>query len=348
MQPQNSQHWSLFFCKLPAEIRLEIYSHVFYSTRLLFGKRLRTSSTVSSSHRLTDSVNLTCVTLRPAPNSLSLLRVCKRVSGEIGHSWIGQALFSFEGAEAMLEKLAALEPAVLSKLRHMRISGRQPTLLLGGDHKTAQRGWDQMLKVLPGLCLHRLTILGTPSPEDDLPILDQLIKHSDGWRELNYVAHNSDILRLSRHSRWQADVDGSTRPSNFNSALVSRDGPTASVSIYRSIQSAESGFIISRPATREAFTGWPTKPIEIRGVRHNGAVMTLAERKKEVLFVARRGKEVDYAIKPESSLRPNDTREVKVRQGRKRPGISYESAVDTYKHVDDYEWTPLHLTRVEW
>lgn len=156
IQPRSPQGSSLSL-KLPIEIRLEIYSRVFYSTRLAFGGRLRTATPVSLSHRLTDSANLEHVQLRSVPNSLSLLCVCRRVNGEIGHSWIGQVLFSFEDAQTTFRKLTALEPSVLAKLRHMRISGVQPRLELGGDYRTTQSGWDNMLKVLPGLCLDRLS-----------------------------------------------------------------------------------------------------------------------------------------------------------------------------------------------
>ncbi|KAG6364174.1 hypothetical protein INS49_005772 [Diaporthe citri] len=316
IQPRSPQGSSLFL-KLPTEIRLEIYTRVFYSTRLSFGGRVRTATPVSLSRRLTDSANLENVQLRSAPNSLSLLRVCRRVNSEIGHSWIGQVLFSFEGAQTTFRKLTALEPSVLAKLRLMRMSGQQPRLKIGGDYRTTQRGWDNMLKVLTGLCLDRLIILGDRSLRDDLPTVAELIKHSDGWKELYYLLHSSAILEFTDLFWSLGDVYGARGPSIFNSSLP----------LARSF--------LARP-----------KPIEECGAELNAALTRQREenKKKELLFVAHKGKGVDYAVKPGSTLLPNDTREVTLRKGRIRGGIrSGFVKVDTYEHVDDYEWTPMHL-----
>lgn len=341
MQPQDPQDSSLFFQKLPPEIRLEIYSHVFYSTRLSFDRRLTKSTPVSSPNRWTRRVNYASVQLRPAPNSLSLVRVCRRVNVEIGHSWIGQVLFSFGSAQTMLEKLAALEPSMLAKLRHMRTTGRPPTLSLQSDQETRKYEWADMLNVLSGLCLDRLTVLGdyAPTGRVDLETLDKLIKHSDGWKELYFLSHNSAILELHTQYWWPGDAHSAPRLSNFNSALVSRDESTASVSIYRSIHAAEYGLMISKPATREAFSYRGPGPIE---EAERNAARNPHEMKKEVLVVARRGRGVDCAVKP----LPSDIRDVKVVQRRKKSNVRYEGIeVDTYKHVDDYEWTPFHSHR---
>lgn len=334
MQPRNLHDSSLFFQKLPLEIRLEIYSHVFYSTRLLFGKRLGASATG------------TYITLRPAPRSLSLLRVCCQINSEIGHSWIGQVLLSFEDAETMLGKLSALQPSVLTKLRYMRISGSPPGLCLGDDTETIRHGWAHMLKVWPGLCLHRLTIVGDVSYLSDLSSLSELIAHSEGWKELYYLTHNSAILEYTNQIRYPlkraAERHRTPTVLTFNSRLVSCDGPTASVSIYRSTHAAEHGFMISEPTTREAFSGRASEPRDERGDRQIAAVTKDEEMRKDVLFVARRGEGVDYAVKPWSSLVPNDTREVKIWRPSQWQGICCDTKVDIYKHVDDYEWTPEH------
>lgn len=334
MQPQNPQDSSLFFQELPHEIRLEIYSQVFYSTRLSFGKRFGTSRTG------------TYVTLHPAPTSLSLLRVCRRINSEIGHSWIGQVLLSFEDAETMLGKLSALEPSVLTKLRYMRVSGSPPSLWLGGDTGTIRHGWPNMLKVLPGLCLQRLTIVGDVSYLSDLSELSTLLKHSNGWKELYYLTHNSAILEYTNQMRYPlrraAERHDPPKVLTFDSRLVSRDGSTASVSIYRSINAAEHGLMISKPTARERFSGRASEPCDKRGGGHIAALTKHEETRKDVLFVVRRGEGVDYAVKPGSCLVPNDIREIGMWRRSQWQGTSCDSKVDIYKHVDDYEWTPQH------
>lgn len=334
MQPQNPQDSSLFFQKLPLEIRLEIYSHVFYSTRLSFGKRFGASDIG------------TYITLRPAPNSLSLLRVYRKINSEIGHSWIGQVLLSFEDAETMFGKLSALQPSVLTKLRYMRICGSSPSLGLESDTGTIRHGWAHMLKVCPGLCMHRLTIVGDVSYLSDLSSLSELIAHSEGWKELYYLTHNSAILEYTNQMRYPlkraAERHRTPTVLTFNSKLVSRDGPTASVSIYRSTHAVEHGLMISKPAAREVFPGQASETRDERGGGQIEAPTKHGEMRKNVLFVARRGKGVDYAVKPWSSLVPNDTREVKIWRPSQWQRISCDSKVDIYKHVDDYEWTPEH------
>lgn len=128
MSVQDPQDSSLFFQNLPTEIRLEIYSYLFYSTRLSFGKR---STYVPD--------RLSAIRLRPAPNGLSLLRVCRRVSNEIGDSWLGQVLFSFEDPVTMLDKLADLDLQTRGKLRHIRYSNRNSLVMesvLSQVHRT--------------------------------------------------------------------------------------------------------------------------------------------------------------------------------------------------------------------
>lgn len=280
--------------------------------------------------------------LRPAPNSLTFLRVCRRVNGEIGDSWMDQVLFSFRDTKLMLEKLGTLRPSTLAKLRHMRITGREPILEVERNYQTTHHfGWAEMFKLLPGLCLDRLTVLGDhpPSSSVNLAIVDELVRHSDGWKELYFVSHDSTILEF--HTQpvywWRPEAHSAPRLANIDSALVTRDGPTASVSIYRSIHEAENGRMITEPATRETISCFPTWPIE---EAERIAAMDPLEMKKEVLVVARRGRGVGCAVKP----LPSNIQNVKVIPRRKMYDIRHDGVkVDTYKHVDDYEWTPLHL-----
>lgn len=341
LRPHDSQDSSLFFRKLPPEIRLEIYSQVFHSTRLSFDGRLTTPVAFSDTS-MPWRVTYAYFDLRPAPNSLALLRVCRKVSGEIGDSWIGQVLFSFGDTKMMLEKLGALQPSTLAMLRHMRITGRDPRLEIKRNNQASTlHGWAEMFKLLPGLCLDRLTVLGHHAlgAAVDLASLEELIRHSDGWKELYFVSYSSFILELhtTMWSFWRVDVPSAPRLSTLDPALVMRDGPTASVRIYRSIHAAENGRMITEPATREAFSCRPARPI---AEAERDAARDPLELKKEVLVIARRGKGADCTVKP----LPSDIQDIKVFPRRKVYDIRHDGVmVDSYKHVDDYEWTPLHL-----
>jgi len=80
----DDQSASLFFQRLPQELRNNIYQDVF-SLRLAFGKRL-------GPYRYN---------LKPPPNGLSLLKTCRRARAEIGSAWMGLVRFHFETYEAM-------------------------------------------------------------------------------------------------------------------------------------------------------------------------------------------------------------------------------------------------------
>ncbi|KAL2276570.1 hypothetical protein FJTKL_00745 [Diaporthe vaccinii] len=372
MPHRNSQESSLFFQKLPPEIRLDIYDHPFGSTRLSFGKRpARIAGKMGNVH------------LRPAPNSLSLLRVCRRVTDEIGDSWLGQVLFSFEDPKTMLDKLADLDPQALAKLRHMRyLSDDMLTFKIrvdDGQHTGWRFRLDNVLKLLPGLRLDRLTVVGGPGAQFGYRALDPLINHSDGWKELYYVSYNSVMLGFGKSDRlfgkyeW-GGVLRAPQPSTWNQVLTSRDGPTAS---------------IAEPGKESQY-----------GIESDATLMTPGEKQKELLVVARRGKDVDYAVNEASPLLQYDIRrywpgmkwgqirymaidwffeemcqeadfneddedDEELRQEltllyapplrrHDRSPINdaavrtevdergYPIKVDTYKHADDYEWTPYH------
>lgn len=135
--------------------------------------------------------------LRPSPNSLSLLRTCSRISDEVGDSWLGQVLISFEDVKTMLDKLTSLDSQTLGKLRHMRYSERRLTREFPARRTSFlkhQHGLLRILKLLPGLCLDRLTVLGHHNKVSRYCELDNLIIHSDGWEGLHYLSWNSEML----------------------------------------------------------------------------------------------------------------------------------------------------------
>ncbi|KAL1848358.1 hypothetical protein Daus18300_013640 [Diaporthe australafricana] len=404
MAAAYQQGSSSFFQKLPPEIRLEVYSQLFCSTRLSFGRPLRLSRHKRS------RILIRPARIRPAPNSLSLLRVCRRVNDEIEDSWLGQVLFSFEDPETMLEKLTALKAQTLGKLRHMRYSGEGRLVLRirapDGDLDPGEQceyGLCEILKSLPGLCLDRLTVLGEPTAQRRYGDLDHLIKHSDGWKELCYVSSDSVMLGFRKFQgnfvHWDPPLRA-PQPSTWIQALISRDGPTASVTIYRSSDANARGSMISKPATCRAFADQAAEPGKESqyGVELDNALMTPAEKKKEMLVVVRRGKGVDCTENGTSPMMKHDIRKNwpgmpwdqirsmsfdwysefmgrrvfpedpmtilfqwlyfgfiphRLRQHDGPPsngestGIetdehSYLITVDSYEHVNDYEWGPCH------
>lgn len=311
MLTQDPQDSSLFFQRLPPEIRLEIYSQIFYSTRLSFGKR-----------PIFDKSKLSNIRMRPAPNSLSVLRVCRRVNDEIGDSWLGQVLFSFDDPETMLDKLADLDQQTLGKLRHMRYSCEHPLQLKTNIFEHGEyQGWHyqlpHILKLLRGLRLDRLTVVGQSMAQWRYFHLDALINHSDGWKELYYLSNNSVMLGfgkfdkiLGKHKWNHRNGLRAQQPSTWTQALAARDGPTASVTIYRSTDAAFSGSMISKPATCEAFADQFAEPGKETqyGIESDTTLMTPGEKEKEILAVARRGKGVDYTEHGTSPMMEYDIR----------------------------------------
>lgn len=404
MPPQYPQDSSLFFQKLPPELRLDIYSYVFCSTRLSFGRR----SCLKNDKR-------SDVRLRPAPNSLSALRVCRRFNDEIGDSWLGQVLFNFESSPVkMLDKLADLDRHTLGKVRHMRISFEQRLSLRTQELFEEGYGYKvwcfrlvHILKLLSGLKLDTLTVLGPSVAQWRYDELDALINHSDGWKELYYLSNNSVMLGFGKYDKlfgWiECDTDGRTQqPSTWTQALAARDGPTASVTIHRSRDAALSGSIISDPSSRQAFADQVAESGNESkyGLEQDSALMTPGEKEKEILVVARRGKGIDYTENGTSPIMEHDIRKYwpdmtwgQIRymgidwhdEGFHRafdyddddedededevddydyskdygkdPWAPPESEIpagtevdagglpikeDTYRHVDDYEWSYLH------
>lgn len=316
MSTQDPQDSSLFFQRLPPEIRLDIYSHLFCSTRLSFGKRPAHAAGKLSSIRL-----------RPAPNSLSVLRVCRGVNDEIGDSWLGQVLFSFNDPKTMLDKLADLDSQTLGKLRHMRYSCEDPLVLRtidieDGEYRQRWSGLEfhlpEILKLLRGLRLDRLTVVGQSAAQWKYLHLDALINHSDGWKELYYLSNNSVMLGFGKLDKlfgmyeWEPSHGlRAPQPSTWIQALAARDGPTASVTIYRSRDAALSGSMISKPATCQAFTDQVAEPGKVSqyGVESDTALMAPGGKGKEILVVVKRGKGVDYIENGTSPLMKHDIRE---------------------------------------
>jgi hypothetical protein len=347
----DAQDGSLFM-QLPPEMRVEIYSHLFFSTRVTWGRNMYNIT----KQRIVPAKNIVSRRIAPAPNALALLRTCRQVHLEIGRTWLHQILFSFESAQEMLEKLTDIPLATRALIRHARVSGDH-IMLLDEDHEEALcYRTSQMLKILPGLALDRLTILGPcRDPEECYETLDMLVRHGAGWKELYFLAHDSTFLAY-KHNRAPfpggADEERFLRvpqPAGWQRALDERDGHGASVEIYRATSSHPCSVLL-QPATRARFAQAlpPGKTLKTFGKEVDASLMVPGEREKEVLVVVRREQTVDYVQKEDmlcleeghlrllrewmAACNEARTKQVHADIGERR------SLVDYYTHVDEYRW----------
>lgn len=304
----SAQESSQLFQKLPLEIRYSIYSHYFHATRLSHGLRIVASW-----------VSLDIAFIKPTPNALSLLRVCRRANEEIGDGWLKQVLFNFEEPETMLNKLTPLPTTTLSQIRHLRV--REYVTILG--YPNDGQSYYQLasaLKLLPGLQLDTLTVLrGHGDGVYSYGSLNGLIAESDGWKELHFLSYNSVLLGYGDPSGYWG-LPGLPRytrrpqPDTWRSVIERRDGPSSKppVTIYRATQPNQTGSVM-KENTRVQFeqklmelTDDPAEPKF--GVEEDKSLTGKGERCKELLIVVRRGEGVDYQEKENSPFISVDIR----------------------------------------
>jgi hypothetical protein len=165
--------------QLPQEIRDEIYANIFCSTRLAFGKR---AYNLEVGHRIQSAGR---------GKALAVLRTCRRMRDEVGTSWLKQVLFHFEDPHRLLKKFSGIPTALLKQIRHVRVLGDVIELTPSEEYYYCTA---RILRLLPGLELDRLTVLGARDPVLSYETLNMLVRYSDGWKELYYLAHNSKLL----------------------------------------------------------------------------------------------------------------------------------------------------------
>lgn len=356
----DPQTKSLLFQRLPQKIRDHIWTQLFYSTRFTFGER--TTGRIGR------------VKIKPAPNGLALLRTCRRVQLEIGESWLRRVLFCFEDIEAMLDKLSALPVETLSKLRHMRVSG--DTLMLSYPDDDVYYRLASTLKLLPGLQLDQLTVLGGRGLQVNYDTLGGLIKDGNGWKTLRYICFSSAMLGFpSEHNISHPTVDWGAQPrywrkpqpKHWQTVIEGRDGVTSnpSVAVYRAKEPALYGSIVD-PSRRVTFEQKPYHGQDLRAdvFPADPELMTGDEQKKELMVIVKRGSGVNYEEKKDSPFIESDIR-------RDLPDMTWKqiralcidnpfdnedeeegwppcdeeddpTEADIYKDVDEYIWTPLH------
>ena len=265
--------------QLPGELRNQIYNCLFASTRLTFVER--------STGRITHK------TMRPAINSLAILRVCRQINQEARSLWLGKILFSFEHVEDLLDKFSTLPSSTLSQIRNVRTGGRPLMLQPIGGRNDVYYSLAWALELLPGISLDNLTILGSSCGVISYDTLEELIKHGNGWRELHFITANSEMLGFAKAPTFIADQYWrKPQPSTWNDILLRRDGANsgASVTIYRSTQSHSPGTVID-PRTRQIFEQKVPSPRELEtfGVAKDKQLLAEDEIGKKVLVVVKRG-----------------------------------------------------------
>jgi hypothetical protein len=112
---------SIRLLQLPQELRDQVYKHLFWSTRLTFGKRYFLPEKHQKFVANTRKIEYMIKWLKPAPNSLAILRTCRQTYSEATNRWVGEVLFNFERAEDMLDKLDSLSPSTIASIRHLRV-----------------------------------------------------------------------------------------------------------------------------------------------------------------------------------------------------------------------------------
>ena len=226
------------------------------------------------------------------------------------------------------------------------------------------------LKLLPGLRLDKLTVLGTSGGEVAYDTLEGLIKYGNGWRELHFIAPNSAMLGFARMNMFPAKPDWrKPQPSTWDEVLRQRDGANsgAFITIYRSTQSDAPG-TVTNPCTRQIFEQKASSPEDQEkfGVIEDKELCRGKGKGKELLFIVKRGR----AANIEEQDRPPYKLEGDIRQWThgmswaeiRRQCIDFlmdddedddegddfrteedeEVEVDNYKMVDEYEWSHIN------
>jgi hypothetical protein len=281
---QDLHYSSSRLLELPQEMRDEIYSWVFSSTRVTFGE------VPGVNRRIKPTINKSRV------HNLALLCICQQITAEIGLRWISWVLFNFQSPESLLDVLTKAPTSRVAAIHHIRVNGRPIRLWLPNGDLYYGLAW--ILKLVPHLQLHTLTVLGGyvhyiagRLPEVDYNTIDELITYGTGWKELHYVAPDSSCLSFQKADSLMKTCFREPQPDGWRLALSQRDGPDsgASVVIYRS-RTSIAGSIIKHHE-REIFEQHVAPQLLENCAQAKDPLLTLPnEQCKEVLIVAKRGR----------------------------------------------------------
>jgi len=377
----SAQADSLLF-HIPQELRDLIFSFVFCSARLAFGRR--------------QIAYVREVFIKPAPQILSLVYTCHRARSEIGTSWLRQILFLFHEPETMLNKLTALPRSTLAEIRHVYVANIPLDVdWTTGTNQTQHDPFSiaSALKLLPGLNLDRLTVFGCHLSARSYKTLNTLIRETNGWKELRWVEYGSLMLAYAPFSHHLDDLEikgqitRRPQPQDWLEALQRRDGATTgpSVQIFRSRQEAFSFPVpapkiwpwgrwrgvqcqVLQPENREPFEQMLDDPgglvADSYGFTLDEELLRPGEANKEILVVAKRGTGVDVVEvnKPPHLSLERDVRSWKPGKTWLEIEFEYKGEADDedeyddegwdedlyedeYGHPGEYQWTPRYFGR---
>ncbi|KAH8586940.1 hypothetical protein B0O99DRAFT_472899, partial [Bisporella sp. PMI_857] len=283
--------------QLPLELRREVYDFLFMSTRVTFGNR----STGRIKHKK----------IKPASHSLALLRVCRQIFEETKSLWLGLLLFNFERIEYLLDKLSSIPSPTLSQIRHLRTRGHPLILPFEDDDVYYRLAW--ALKLLPGLRLDTLTVLGSSSGMINYDNLGGLIQHGNGWKELHYITKDSSMLGFKKEELFDADPYWRRpQPSTWKEILLSGDGADSkvAVAVYQAAEDKAIGAPFNEKNSRPLDqTVVPPETLETFGVQEDAHLMSDGQREKELLVVVKRDHSADIAERDRGPYHQHDIRE---------------------------------------
>jgi len=287
-EPQYADQNSCQFCKLPRELRDQIYQCLFSSTKFMFGECY--GETMKT---------------QPAPCSLAILQTCRQIYNETRSMWLSEVLFSFEKPEDLLDTLSAQPSTIVSQIRHLRVRGGSLQLRPRDDATSFWFGLSESLKLLPQLRLDTLTILATVYEEYAHDTLNCLLQHGHGWKELHYIASDSRVLAISKlnYDRRKA------QSGDWQKTLLDRDGPQsgARVTMYRAKPNIHNSL---EDASCEIFEENLLDELQWNyfGIDYDQMLPQEAEKPKQVLVVAKRGRNADISLKGQFPFDRSDIR----------------------------------------
>jgi hypothetical protein len=137
-----------------------------------------------------------------------------------------------------------MPPRSLSKIRLLRLFNPLLQYVYGRKYNKIACytcSLDSVLGILPGLRLDKLVVHASWyhrfEPVCEYTILDKLIRHGDGWKELHYIFPDSTYLAWGSGRRGVPDIPRrqGPQPQQWESVLEARDGVSSrpSVTIHR-------------------------------------------------------------------------------------------------------------------
>jgi hypothetical protein len=220
------------------------------------------------------------------------------------------------------------------------------------------------------LQLNTITILNLYGGPVSYDVLNTLIKYGDGWKALRFIAQESTLLGYAQppgfhDAHYIERYQRKPEPAHWLSVMERRDGieTEPAVLIYRSTLPGVVGSVMDE-ATRIRFMQMPPKKGQAAAFAEQeyAPIMSPVQKTKGLMVVVRRGKGVDYQERKQSPYLPEigDIRQdcprmtwAEIRKKHIAWDDGDDSDVndepddgpkreDVYRHVDEYEWTPLN------